>query len=304
MKYTQPLVRSVFFLSLLLLIFYTTFASVRLIAHIEVPHRAKAKKVAIIGAGAGGTSAAYWISEAFGNSSIQVESTIFEKSNYVGGRSTTVTLKRDEKEYIIEVGASIFIDANLHLFNSAKRFGLEFTKFGGEFPGARVGIWDGEQLVFEESSYSYWDMVKILWKYGWAPLKVRNMVKATITKFMKIYQFEDPFTCIESAVDQLDLRTEHEKSAEYYFIEMKSLYPLYLQHFVEPATRVNYASNLNQIHAMGGFISLAPQGAKSIKVASKREIRYQPQVLRGNAAWGFRYFRCSYPGCTNSIYRN
>jgi len=38
-----------------------------------------------------------------------------------------------------------------------------------------------------------------------------------------------------------------------------------LSHFVEPATRVNYGSNLDDIHALGGFISLAPEGAKGVE---------------------------------------
>ncbi|CAG8443653.1 11248_t:CDS:10 [Ambispora leptoticha] len=221
--------------------------------------------VMALGAGAGGTSAAYFLSEKFENTSLKIESTIFERSNYVGGRSTVVKFVRDEQEYPIELGASIFIDVNYHLANSAKKFGLEYEYFGKKFPGARLGIWDGKEFVFEQTSYKYWDIVKIFWKYGWAPYTVQNMVKDIVSKFLAIYKFQEPFTSVQSASERLDLAAEIQHTALNYFRTLKKIDPLYLSHFVEAASRVNYVSNLDQIHALGGFISLAPEGAKSIK---------------------------------------
>jgi prenylcysteine oxidase/farnesylcysteine lyase len=61
------------------------------------------------------------------------------------------------------------------------------------------------------------------------------------------------------------LNKEIKFTAQYYFSELEKINPLYLQHFVEPMTRVNYGQNLAELHALGAFISLAPEGAKSIK---------------------------------------
>ena len=50
-----------------------------------VPH-----KIAIVGAGAGGSSAAFWISKAKARAGVSVEIDVYERTEHVGGRSTTV----------------------------------------------------------------------------------------------------------------------------------------------------------------------------------------------------------------------
>lgn len=54
-------------------------------------------RIAIIGAGAGGTSAAFWISKAKERFGLDVEVDVYDKADYVGGREfrvCSVTLPR------------------------------------------------------------------------------------------------------------------------------------------------------------------------------------------------------------------
>ncbi|CAG8570761.1 15583_t:CDS:2, partial [Acaulospora colombiana] len=125
--------------------------------------------------------------------------------------------------------------------------------------------WDGEGFVFEQSSSSYWDLAKLLWKYGWTPVKVQRMVDSIVGKFLKTYEISEPFFSIGSEIERLHVDIETQFNAQHYFSELKNVNQLYLQNFVEPMTRVNYGQNLGEIHVMGAFISLAPQGAKSIR---------------------------------------
>ncbi|CAG8542970.1 22747_t:CDS:2 [Cetraspora pellucida] len=217
------------------------------------------------GAGAGGSSASYWISEAFGNSSTSIKTTVYEQFSQVGGRALVYNYTRDNTQIFVELGASLFIDVNYHMTNSAKKFGLEFINYGEELNNSKVGIWDGNQFVFEQSSSSYWDIPKLIWKYGWAPIKVQRLVSSTISKYLKTYELKEPFKSVDSEAERLHLDLERKFTAQYYFSELKNINQLYLQHLVEPMTRVNYGQNLGEIHAMGAFISLAPTGAKSIK---------------------------------------
>lgn len=53
-------------------------------AHIEQAH--VSPRIAIIGAGAGGSSAAFWISKAKERFGIDVEIDVYERSDYIGGR--------------------------------------------------------------------------------------------------------------------------------------------------------------------------------------------------------------------------
>ncbi|CAB4426785.1 unnamed protein product [Rhizophagus irregularis] len=223
------------------------------------------KKLAIIGAGAGGSSAAYWISNAFVNSSVKVDTTVYEQSSRIGGRTEIINFERDGITIPIELGASIFVDVNYHIVENSKKFGLEFINYGEEMEDSKTGIWNGEEFVFEQSSNPYWDTLRILWKYGLAPKKVQNLVKEIVGKFLEEYKFDEPYTSIDSESERLQLNKELKFTAQYYFSELEKINQLYLQHFVEPMTRVNYGQNLAELHALGAFISLAPQGAKSIK---------------------------------------
>lgn len=47
-------------------------------------------RVAIIGAGAGGTSAAFWISKAKERFGLDVEVDVYDRANYIGGREFAI----------------------------------------------------------------------------------------------------------------------------------------------------------------------------------------------------------------------
>jgi prenylcysteine oxidase/farnesylcysteine lyase len=128
-----------------------------------------------LGGGASGTSTAFWLRNVFPDISI----TIFEKNTYIGGRSTTVPIKDDISLGTIELGASIFVEANKNLMKATEKFGLQKTRLTAladqvttaSRPG--LGVWNGNQFLFEETG-SYWDSVKAIWRYGLTPLKVKT----------------------------------------------------------------------------------------------------------------------------------
>jgi NADPH-dependent glutamate synthase beta subunit-like oxidoreductase len=79
------------------------------------------KKVAIIGAGPGGTSTAYFLSKAneklasLGKGDEGFEITVFERDERIGGRTAVVHPYYNEDLPAIELGASIFADVNKNL---------------------------------------------------------------------------------------------------------------------------------------------------------------------------------------------
>lgn len=48
-------------------------------------------RIAIIGAGAGGSSAAFWISKAKERSNLDVQVDVYEAADYIGGRASVLT---------------------------------------------------------------------------------------------------------------------------------------------------------------------------------------------------------------------
>lgn len=74
----------------------------------------------------------------------------------------------------MELGASIYVEKNYNLMNATERFGLKRKRLAeGSTNGRGLGIWDGKNFLFEESGNSYWDTIKILWRYGYDPIRVK-----------------------------------------------------------------------------------------------------------------------------------
>lgn len=131
------------------------------VSHEVVPH-----KVAIIGAGAAGSSSAFWIAKAKARANVAVEVDVYEKEGHVGGRkyfhwsiatlysyiarsigSTVVYPYDDVTLDPVELGGSIFVESNKNLWRASDEFNLERLNFD-DGDGQGVGFWDGESFVF------------------------------------------------------------------------------------------------------------------------------------------------------------
>lgn len=92
-----------------------------------------------LGAGAAGSSTAYYLQKFANESGLEINVTVFERSSYVGGRSTTVNAY-DDPLIPVELGASIFVEVNTILKNSSEAFGL--NRSNAETEDAEIlGIW-------------------------------------------------------------------------------------------------------------------------------------------------------------------
>lgn len=166
------------------------------------------RRVAIIGAGAAGTSAAFHIANFSASAGIPVHISLFERSSYIGGRSTTVNVYNDSTEPV-ELGASIFIPANRLLFEAADRFNLKLVSAGDRAPEGwtadELGIWDGEKFVLTQGSGGWWDMARLILRYGfWSPMKVQRLVNSMVDRFLGMYEEPIfPFEEIETAAERV-----------------------------------------------------------------------------------------------------
>ncbi|CEP17748.1 hypothetical protein [Parasitella parasitica] len=219
------------------------------------------KSVAIIGGGAAGTSTAFWLSNVFPHEgSVQVTSTIFERNSYLGGRSTAVPIKGDYSLGIIELGASIFVEANKNLMKATEVFGLNRTKLTSleeevsakNRPG--LGVWNGQNFVFEESG-SYWDSMKALWRYGLTPFKFQSKQKEVVKRFMDLYDTDHGFEHISEVVKSLEYQSLLNMTAEAYLKEL-GINERFSQEILQTATRGNYCQDLNALHALAVMVSM------------------------------------------------
>ncbi|KAJ6501653.1 Prenylcysteine lyase-domain-containing protein [Mycena vitilis] len=226
-------------------------------------------RIAIIGAGAGGSSAAFWISKAkergFADLGIDVEVDVYEKDSYIGGRSTVVFPHDDTSLPAVELGASIFVKANKNMWRAVDEFNLTRRDFRDE---NGLGIWDGEKLLFTASGgwWTWWDSAKALFRYGFhSPRRTQAVVDDMINKFLTLYSPEAPkwdnLTHLSSQLGWAELVSQ--TTSEY--LKGEGISNLFISELVEASTRVNYGQNADEIHALEGACSLAPTGASAVQ---------------------------------------
>ncbi|ORY15824.1 prenylcysteine oxidase-like protein 1 precursor [Clohesyomyces aquaticus] len=224
-----------------------------------------AKRVAIIGAGAGGSSAAYHLSQNAKDAGIPTSITVFDRSSHVGGRSTTVNAWNSNVP--IELGASIFVKVNHILVAAAKEFNLSTSS--DDRPRAdgapELGIWNGHEFVLVTNAEDgWWEKAKLLWKYGLAPIRTNSLMKSTVGKFLQLYEEPMfPFKSLSKAAEGVGLTKITGLTGEQ-FLEANSAGGKFADEVVQASTRVNYGSNLALIHGLETMVCMAASGAMSI----------------------------------------
>jgi prenylcysteine oxidase/farnesylcysteine lyase len=86
------------------------------------------------------------------------------------------------------------VEVNTILKNASVEFGLNTQpdKSVDDEPEL-LGIWNGEEFVYvqKDGGWAWWDNIKLLWKYGLAPIRTQRLVSSVVGKFLKLY--EPPF---------------------------------------------------------------------------------------------------------------
>ncbi|GJC77524.1 farnesylcysteine lyase [Colletotrichum liriopes] len=210
------------------------------------------KQVAIIGAGAGGSSTAYYLQKFAEAEGLPVNITVFEKTDRIGGRTLTVEAYNNPLEPV-ELGASIFIEANHILYNASLNFGLPLKapESGSDgFLGRQLlGVVEPGQALLE------------VWH---GPYKAQKLVQSTVATFLQLYEKPHfPFRSLTQRVFELDLLKATSVTGEQ-FLANNEIGELFAHDIIQAATRVNYASNLKHIHGLETMVSLAPEGARQV----------------------------------------
>ncbi|GAA5876056.1 hypothetical protein JCM1840_002758 [Sporobolomyces johnsonii] len=247
-------------------------------------------RIAVIGAGAGGSSAAYFLGHFAKLKELGLDTlvTLYDENEYVGGRSTVIWPWQNDPyeapgsvgddptmyEAPVELGASIFVGANKNLQKAMRVFNLTYDAYGGE--DGEMAIWDGEQFVFTEASgwgWGWWDKTKMLWRYGRSPFTVRSLVQNTVKGFLSLYSPDfvsrGGFSSIANFSAAIGLASPAGQFANDYFGE-QGVNSLFTNELIAAATTVNYGSPIDQIHGVGALVSLAATGAVSIRGGNRQ----------------------------------
>jgi prenylcysteine oxidase/farnesylcysteine lyase len=133
--------------------------------------------------------------------------TVYEREARAGGRSTTVRAWGRDDGPAVELGASIFVAVNYVLMNASAALNLTLQPASGGSPtgfkGPGLGVWDGEAFPFVQRAapdgqglVGWWDLVRLIWRYGVAPYRAKKLVDEVIGQFLGMYEkglfpFED-----------------------------------------------------------------------------------------------------------------
>ncbi|KIJ27216.1 hypothetical protein M422DRAFT_271647 [Sphaerobolus stellatus SS14] len=238
------------------------------------PHR-----VAIIGAGAAGSSAAYWLAGASNRSKeVELEIEVFEREGYIGGRSTVVFPHNSKAFQPVELGASIFVTANKNLIRAAQEFGLTLTAPGGELGGLEFGM--GRVFgSWYEFTLCDSDDARLVARYGLDSItRTQDLTQDMLNHYLELYNTTTPdWKDVARISAFLNLTRLTSQTTEAY----QGVGEKYIVEMVEGDTRVNYAQNTDKIHALEGLVSEAATGA-SFVAGSNFQI-FQQFVQRSGA---------------------
>lgn len=206
-------------------------------------------RIAVVGAGIGGTSAAYFLRQKFGK---HVQIDIFEKGD-VGGRLSTIEMEGHH----YEAGGSVIHPLNLHMKTFVKELGLNTRVLNANL----VGIYNGDEFVFQESEWFVVNVIKMIWSYGFNFLRMYMWVEDIMDKFMRIYRyqtFDYSFSSTESllhAIGGNDFITKLNMTIDE-VMQKSGFSQRFVDEIVVPAMRVNYGQGA-KINGFVGAVSLA-----------------------------------------------
>lgn len=136
-------------------------------------------KIAVIGGGIGAASTTHFLTELF-NNDLKID--LYE-GNKIGGRLATI--KIDDNEY--EAGGSIIHQENKYMQEFLNLLGMEYRPAREQ----RFGIWDGTEVVFQESDSKIFTLIKLMYRYGIQPFRLNSYIGSILADFNKIYHLQN-----------------------------------------------------------------------------------------------------------------
>ena len=211
----------------------------------------KSPRIAIIGSGIGGSATAHFLREILGENA---QISVFEKANRVGGRLATVDFAGDT----FESGGSIIHSKNLYMKQFVELLGLGTNSASGGI----FSLYDGKDIVFSTSSWSWLTSLKLLWRYGFSLLKMEQATKNLLKQFGNVYKLQENGEAFQSVPELLKAISGSAEffrmtqiTAREYLLE-QGLSELLIDELITAITRINYGQS-TEVNAFTGMVSIA-----------------------------------------------
>ncbi|RPB15047.1 FAD/NAD(P)-binding domain-containing protein [Morchella conica CCBAS932] len=234
------------------------------------------RKVAIIGAGPAGASAAYNIRKYARHHGILVDITIFEKDSHIGGRSTRHISLSDEDGDTVQISATGFHESNQNLVQITKEVGLKPVWLDGRVDtdlsgrsGERWGVFDGNSIVFRQAHPTnfltgWWWSFKLFYFYGYSPRYTRDTAQDTLSKFSRVYTSFFPFESLPELVKDLELEEEITSTGSQ-LLTAHGVSDAFQRELVNAWARRDFAQNLGTMSGLAAVTAFDDGGDMTVQ---------------------------------------
>lgn len=198
--------------------------------------------LAIVGAGIGGCSAAYFAHKYLPNLNV----TLFDSQNRIGGRILTY----NEPGVSIELGAAFFNRFNRTLLGIIKD---ERVKIAPVEASKDFAVWNGSEVVFRSNKQSFATIFSLLYKYRLSLARTFLLLRKVRGQVAKLYQEEQKNPAdFGELFESAGLDKWHKMSFLEELIE-RGVSKAFIDEVVTPLTRVIYSQNAD----LGAFAGLS-----------------------------------------------
>jgi monoamine oxidase len=198
--------------------------------------------LAIIGAGIGGCSAAYFASKYIPG----IKVTIYESQDRIGGRILT------QKEFgtNLEIGAAFFNGGNKTILSIVNAEKLKVKRVDER---KHFAVWNGSKIIFRSNKQAAITNLKLLLRYKISIIRALLLLRKAKQQISNLYSQElKAPTEIEELLESSGLKKWYTKSFDELLTE-RGVHNSFIDEIVTPITRIIYSQNAN----MGGFAGIS-----------------------------------------------
>jgi prenylcysteine oxidase/farnesylcysteine lyase len=236
-----------------LLLLYVSYFFCSCVCAIHTHPLTKTPRIAVVGAGIGGSAFVHFLQEVAGDSKYQID--VYEKESIPCGRVTTIKAAGN----VFEAGGSGLHPRNQYMKNFTELLGLQ--RSDADPTNGRFGIFNGEDFSYLQTGNSTIDYNNLLRKYGFQAVRINWLVNDTLSQFDNIYKLQEEKRAFTSVAEMLtalggsSLAELTQITLDEYLL--KNGYTAeFINELVVGHTRLYFGQNTT-VSAFAGMISLA-----------------------------------------------
>lgn len=231
--------------------------------HDQAPHPSR---VAIIGAGIAGASAAYHLSDQYAHAGLDV--TIYEASPQVGGRIKSAKVYDGANTFQqVETGVQSFYVDDECVQSLIDETGLR-RKLEPHYPAQKsVAVWDGASFILrgegDLKARTWTDWARYAWRYGFSVKNMRKWLSEKLPLFQSLLgRWTYASRNIPADIENLGLTAEVKYDAWSLMQTLTS--PEFSREVVQATTRTWLGQNLATMHGLAALAAMNPAATDSV----------------------------------------